>query len=133
MLMADLNVDLYAAAPDLQAKLHLFRTKPIYMCGFEVSRYHEQATAIDQCNSNTKFADTENAEIFMMDEISAFKDLGFACPDCKKIRVHMVYAVKHNGDHKARLVAGGHLTKTPIDSVYSSIVSLCSIRLLTFI
>jgi len=36
-------------------------------------------------------------------------------------------------DTKARLVAGGHLTETPIDSAYSSVVSLRGIRLITFI
>jgi Reverse transcriptase (RNA-dependent DNA polymerase) len=45
----------------------------------------------------------------------------------------MVYAVKHDGRHKARYVAGGHLTETPVDSVYSSVVSLQGIRLLVFI
>jgi len=45
----------------------------------------------------------------------------------------MVYAVKHDGRHKARLVAGGHLTETPIDSAYSSVVSLRGARLLAFI
>ena len=45
----------------------------------------------------------------------------------------MVYAVKHDGRHKARLVAGGHLTETPVDSVYSSVVSLRGIRILTFL
>ena len=45
----------------------------------------------------------------------------------------MVYCVKHDGRHKSRLVAGGHLTETPIDSVYSSVVPLRGIRLITFI
>jgi hypothetical protein len=45
----------------------------------------------------------------------------------------LVYAVKHDGRHKARLVAGGHLTETPVDSVYSSVVSLRGIRIITFI
>jgi len=45
----------------------------------------------------------------------------------------MVYAVKHDGQHKAHLVAGGHLMETPIDSVYSSVVSLYGIRLITFV
>jgi len=110
-----------------QAKLHSFCTKPIYMYGFEVPRNHEQAMAIDRLNRNTKFADAENAEIFMIDKFSTFEDLGFGGnpgPDYKKIRVQMVCAVKHDGQHKARLVAGGHLTETPIDSVYSSVVSL---------
>jgi hypothetical protein len=45
----------------------------------------------------------------------------------------MVYAVKHDGRYKARLVAGGHLTDTPVDSVYSSVVSLRGIRLAVFL
>jgi len=106
------------------------------MYGFEVPRNHEQAMAIDPRNGNTKFADAENAEIFMIDDFATLEDLGFGGnpgPDYKKIRVHVVYAVKHDGRHKARLVAGGHLTETPIDSVYSSVVSLRGIRLLTFV
>ena len=51
-----------------------------------------------------------------------------------KITIHFVYTVKHDGQHKVQLVTGGHLTETPIDSVYSSVISLCGIlRLLTFI
>ena len=43
----------------------------------------------------------------------------------KKIRVHFVFDVKHDGQHKARLVAGGHLTNPPpVDDVYSGVVSL---------
>lgn len=53
--------------------------------------------------------------------------------DYKKIRCHLIFAVKHNGRHKRRLVAGGHLTATPVDSVYSSVISLSGIRILTFI
>ena len=54
-------------------------------------------------------------------------------PEYKQITVHLVYAVKHDGRHKARLVAGGHLTPVPVDSVYSSVVSLRGIRMLAFI
>ena len=42
----------------------------------------------------------------------------------KRIRVHLVFDVKHDGRHKARLVADGHLTDVPVDSVYSGVVSL---------
>ena len=45
----------------------------------------------------------------------------------------MVYDVKHGGRHKSRLVAGGHLTDTPIESVYSGVVSLRSLRLVIFL
>ena len=53
--------------------------------------------------------------------------------DYKKINVHFVYAIKHDGRHRARLVAGEHLTDTPIDSVYSSVVSLRGIRIIAFL
>jgi hypothetical protein len=45
----------------------------------------------------------------------------------------MIYDVKHDGYHKIRLVAGGHLTNISNDSVYSSVVSLRGIRLVTFL
>jgi len=72
----------------------------------------------------------------MIDEFSTFENLGFndnPGPGYKKTRVHMVYAVKQDGRHKARLVAGGRLTETPINSVHSSVVSLRGIQLLTFV
>ena len=71
-----------------------------------------------------------------IDEYETFLDKGIGYvpgPGWKKIRVHIVYACKHDGRRKSRLVAGGHLTDTPIDSVYSSVVSLRGIRLLTFL
>ena len=42
-------------------------------------------------------------------------------------------SVKHDGRYKARLVADGHLTDVPIDSVYSGVVSLRGLRLLIFL
>jgi len=44
----------------------------------------------------------------------------------------VVCAVKHDGRHKARLVAGGHLTETPMDSACSSVVSLRGTQILAF-
>ena len=51
----------------------------------------------------------------------------------QKIRCRMIYAVKHDGRHKARFVAGGHLTKEPEDSVYSSVVSIRSLRIILLV
>ena len=36
----------------------------------------------------------------------------------QKIRVHLVFTVKHYACHKARLVAGGHLAPEPVESIY---------------
>ena len=65
-----------------------------------------------------------------------FKDCGTNVKDpngYKKINVHLVFDVKHDGRHKARLVAGGHLTEIPVDSVYWGVVSLCGLRLMIFL
>ena len=51
----------------------------------------------------------------------------------QNIRVHLIFAVKHDGRHKARLVAGGHLTPDPIESIYSGVVSIRSLRLVIFL
>jgi hypothetical protein len=45
----------------------------------------------------------------------------------------MIYDVKHDGRHKARLVASGHLTNPNTESVYSGFVSWRGIRLIVFL
>ena len=49
------------------------------------------------------------------------------------IKVHLVFAVKHDDRHKAQMVADGHLTKVPLNSVYAGVVSLCGLCLCLFI
>jgi hypothetical protein len=62
------------------------------------------------------------------------KGLGGAAPSgYKKIRYQMIYDVKHDGCHKARLVAGGNLTDPNAESVYSRVVSLQGIQLIVFL
>ena len=51
----------------------------------------------------------------------------------QKIRVHFVFDVKHCGKFKTRLVADGHLTKEPNETVYSGVVSLRNLRLVMFL
>ena len=119
-----------------QAKLHSFRHRPVYQYGFQVPRNHQQAMELDAQNGNTMWRDAEILELQKVMEYDAFENKGIGYDPgkkWKKINVHMVYAVKHDGRHRARLVAGGHLTETPIDSVYSSVVSLKGVRILTFI
>ncbi len=65
-----------------------------------------------------------------------FKDLGKGGkpPEgYRKICIHLVFDVKHNGRHKSRLVADGHLTAVLLNSIYSGVVSLCGICLLVFL
>ena len=56
-----------------------------------------------------------------------FKDLGHKAaspPKYKTIHMHLIYDVKHDGRHKARLVADGRLADVFNDSVYSSVFPL---------
>ena len=50
----------------------------------------------------------------------------------KKIRADLVFDVKHDGRHKARYVAGGHLTDIANASVYSGVVSLRGLGMVAF-
>ena len=84
------------------------------------------------------YQDAMDLELTQIHEYKVFKDTGKAkfhngkvvTPDgFQKIRVHFVYAVKHDGRFKARLVADGHLTKEPVESIYSGVVSLRSLRM----
>ena len=119
-----------------QAKLRSFRTAPRYKYGFEIPKDFEHAMKLDEQNKCKRWADATDLEIQLMDTYTVFQDKGLNAPvpeGYKKIRVHLIYDVKHDGRHRARLVADGHLTDVPIDSVYSGVVSLRGLRLLLFI
>ena len=94
---------------------------------------------LDKENGNTHLQDAMDLELTQIHEYKVFKDTGKAqfhngIPDgFQKIRVHFVYAVKHDGRFKARLVADGHLTKEPVESIYSGVVSLRSLRMVVFL
>ena len=63
-----------------------------------------------------------------------FPDDGNAPIGSKKIEVNMIFDIKAMTlTRKARLVAGGHKTEVPKDSVYSSVVSRESVRLGFFV
>ena len=106
------------------------------MFGYEVPKNHKHALELDKRNGNTKWQDCTKLEMQQLHEYETFKDIGYNTrpPDgYRKIRVHLIFAVKHDGRHKARLVADGHLTTVPTESVYSGVVSLRGLRLVIFL
>jgi hypothetical protein len=121
-----------------QAKLKSFHTAPKYKYGYEIPRTYEQAKRIDEKNGNPLWGDVTILALNQIDKYVTFINKGHhskVSPPAgfKRIRVHIVYDVKHNGRHKARLVADGHLTDIPLDSVYSGAVSLRGFRLVLFL
>ena len=87
--------------------------------------------------------DAMDVEMAQIKEYGVYKDIGTAKwegktitnapPGYKKIRAHFLFAVKDCGKFKGRLVADGHLTKGPMESVYSGVVSLRGLRLVMFL
>jgi len=71
-----------------------------------------------------------------LNKYKTFKDLGKGAKAPEgywRYESIFVFDVKHDGWHKSRLVADGHLTKVPLDSIYSSVVSLCGLHLFVFL
>ena len=125
-----------------QAKISSYRYSPKYKYGYQVPTNYLQAIQLDQKFGNTKWRDATKLELSQLAEYNVFKDLGHKdginkfqkqLQGYKKIRVHLIFDVKHDGRHKARLVADGNLMDAPLTSVYSGVVSLRGIRLITFI
>ena len=91
-----------------QAKLKSFCCTPIYQYGYEVPRTYQEALEIDKRNGNTKWQDAIKLEMIQLDEYNTFKDLGHKNTarvpgGYKKIQTHLVFAIKHDGHHKARI------------------------------
>jgi hypothetical protein len=117
-----------------QARLahnHGRSSAPSYSFGIKVPRNVKQALQYDEENGNTLWQDAMSLEIGNVQAYNTFKDMGKInfIPGYKKIIVHFVFAVKHDLRHKARLVAGGHLTDPTMEGSYSSVVSLRSLRI----
>ena len=117
-----------------QVKLRSYNSAKRYQYGVEVPRNYEDAIRLDVLNKNTMWQDAIAKEMGQIQEYEVFKDNGYNEPrDHKKIKVHLVFACKHDGRRKARLVADGHLTEVPLESVYSGVVSMRSLRIMVFL
>ena len=82
---------------------------------------------LDKANGNNLWREAERREFDQIDEYKTFIDLGtnkYPGDEYKKIKGYFVYDCKPTLKRKARLVANGNLTDTPIDSTYSSVVFL---------
>jgi hypothetical protein len=92
----------------------------------------------DLKNGNTLWQEATGLEMLQLAEYDTFRDLGHkdtASPltGYKKIHTHLIYDCKHDGRHKARMVADGHLTNIPLESMYFGVVSLRGLQIVTFL
>ena len=126
-----------------KSKYRQARASRKYKHGWEVPRDYAHALQLDIHNGNNKWKEANDLEIEQIKEYRVFKDFGKAVYDKnkitnapeghQKIRVPFLFDVKHCGKFKTRLVADGHLTKEPMETVYSGVVSLRKLRLAMFL
>ena len=127
-----------------QSKIRQVRRSQTYMIGYLIPRNYMEAMQFDSENKNSKWYDAIKMEMESMREYKVFKKWDKAILDKHKkvmnspkgyhrIKVHLVFAVKFDGRHKARMVADGHLTSEPIENIYSGVVSLRNLRLVIFL
>jgi hypothetical protein len=89
-----------------QAKLKSYNSAPKFKSGFQIPRHYAEAIRFDERNKNSKWQDAMLLELQQISEYDTFINLGHHSSvkvptDHKKIRVHFVYDVKHDGRHKA--------------------------------
>jgi hypothetical protein len=122
-----------------QSKVRQFRRSVKYKFGYQLPRDYDETMMLDRINGNEKWSEAIHTEIKQMDQYQVFQDKGKAIWDkgkitnspegYNKICVHLVFDVKHDGRHKAMLVADGHLANVPVEDIYSGVVSLQNLRL----
>ena len=107
-----------------------------YRFGVRVPKTPREAMELNAKNGNSLWRDAIKKELDQLNEYGTFSSQGkgMRVPNGHQlIKVHFVFDVKHDLRHKARLVAGGHMTTVPKDTTYSSVASLRSMRLMMFI
>jgi hypothetical protein len=121
-----------------QSRIKATRNAPRYKFGYCIPRNYDEAMQFDLKNGNTLWQEATNLEMSQLVEYGTFRDLGHkdtASPPTgyKKICTHLIYDCKHDGRHKAWMVADGHLMDIPLESLFSGVVSVRGLRIITFL
>jgi hypothetical protein len=111
-----------------QSRIKATRDAPRYKFGYHIPCNYKEAMQFALKNGNTLCQEATCLEMLQLAEYDTFRDLGHkdTAPPTgyKKIRTHLVYDCKHDGRHKAWMVADGHLTDIPLECLYSSVIFL---------
>ena len=113
----------------IQSRIRQERRTKNYMFGYLIQTSYKEALELDKENNDTKWADATREEMDCIKEQQVFtkhqmvkldsnhKQIINASPNHQKIRVNLIFAVKHDSRHKARLVADGSLTPEPVENI----------------
>ena len=122
----------------MQSKIRQARRADKYMFGYLTPRSYKEALEFVKENNNTHGMDCiKEQQVFTKHQRAKWdsnhNQILNAPPNHQKIRVNLIFAVKHNRRHKARLAADGSLTPEPVENIYSGVVSLRHLRLVIFL
>jgi hypothetical protein len=133
----DDNNEVYAVRRAVQHgnnnKKKKYDPKPQFKYGVQVPRNMTQATKFDKANNNTLWSDSIKLEIKALTDLECFdfKDPDYDCgKEYQRTTLTLIFGVKQDLRHKARLVAGGHLVDALDHDIYSSTVKGVSVKLL---
>jgi hypothetical protein len=102
--------------------------------GIELPKSVKEALEIDAKTGTTFWRDAIENEMKIVSQAFHFNDDDSIPVGYKHITCHMIFDVKMIGlVRKACFVAGGHLTDPPMESVYSSVVTRESVRIMFLI
>jgi hypothetical protein len=109
---------------------------PVILHGVRVPRNVKEALQLDKENGNNKWADAIKLEMDSQFDLETFKILmGGKLPagDWQYAPLRMIFTVKSDGRHKARLVIGGHVTDASDYDTYAATIRTDNIRVIFFI
>ena len=108
------------------------KTAPKYKFGVKVPRSPKHALELDKKEAKKLWEQSIITELTQILDYETFRVIPDGEPTplgYRRIPYHIIFDVKVDGRHKARLVAGGHKTDPPKEDVYSGVVSLEAIRM----
>jgi hypothetical protein len=103
-----------------------------YKFGIQVPKGIKNAIDLDKKNGNQLWQEAIKLELKQLTDYQTFivLDSGEDIPTgYQKIHYHMVFDVKYDLRHKARLVAGGNWTVNDKEDIYSGVVRMNTVRI----
>lgn len=100
--------------------------------GVEVFKNTKAALNLDLENGDNLWKEAMKTEIDSINACKTFRvleDNEPLPPGYKCIPYHCIYDVKFDGRRKCRLVAGGHMTETPKEDIFSGVIGMEAVRL----
>jgi hypothetical protein len=124
-----------AKTPMEITRVHKASTSPTgikYKFGIQVPKGIKNALNLDKKNGNNLWEEAIKTELKQLTDYETFivLDSGEAVPNgYQKIPYHIVFDVKYDLRHKARLVAGGNWTENDKEDFYSGVVRMDTVRI----